>query len=103
MYLLSIYRGADLLAVNADLNMAYDISEDEQTLDYIESEMAKRGITQELIDETRAMTENQMLNDMRVLVTNGYDLNFKDEQGATPVCFFVSREYSRILILCICI
>ncbi len=82
-----LHRGADLLAVNADLNMAYDISEDEQTLDYIESEMAKRGITQELIDETRAMTENQMLNDMRVLVTNGYDLNFKDEQGATPVCF----------------
>lgn len=66
--------------------MAYDIAEDEQTLDYIESEMAKRGITQELIDETRAMPENQMLSDMRALVASGYDLNFKDEQGATPVC-----------------
>lgn len=88
------YRGADLLAVNNDLNMPYDISEDEQTLDYIESEMARRGITQELIDETRAMTENQMLNDMRALVASGYDLNFKNEQGATPVCFATSQDYS---------
>ena len=78
-------RGADLLAVNADGNMPYDICEDEQTLDYIESEMAKRGITQELIDDTRAMTENQMLIDMSKLAANGYDLNYKDEQGATPV------------------
>ncbi len=36
-------RSADLLAVNADGNMPYDICEDEMTLDYIESEMAKRG------------------------------------------------------------
>jgi len=33
------------LAVNADGNMPYDICEDEVTLDYIESEMAKRGQT----------------------------------------------------------
>ena len=37
------YRGAELLAVNADGNMPYDICEDEVTLDYIETEMAKRG------------------------------------------------------------
>ena len=36
-------RGAELLAVNADGNMPYDICEDEVTLDYIETEMAKRG------------------------------------------------------------
>lgn len=29
--------------MNADGNMPYDICEDEVTLDYIESEMAKRG------------------------------------------------------------
>ena len=85
VHFFSSIRGADLLAVNADGNMPYDICEDEQTLDYIESEMAKRGITQELIDETRAMTENQMLSDMGMLAANGYDLNYKDEQGATPV------------------
>ena len=36
------FRGADLLAVNADGNMPYDICEDD-TLDYIESEMSKNG------------------------------------------------------------
>ena len=35
--------GAELLAVNADGNMPYDICEDEGTLDYIENEMAKNG------------------------------------------------------------
>lgn len=37
-----VTRGANLLAVNADGNMPYDICEDEATLDYIESEMAHR-------------------------------------------------------------
>ena len=36
--------GAELLAVNADGNMPYDICEDEETLDFIENEMAKRGM-----------------------------------------------------------
>jgi len=35
--------GADLLAVNADGNMAYDLCDDGPTLQYIESEMSKRG------------------------------------------------------------
>ncbi|XP_075585092.1 protein phosphatase 1 regulatory subunit 16A [Dermatophagoides farinae] len=82
---LLIENDADLLAVNADGNMPYDICEDEQTLDYIEAEMAKRGITQELIDQIRVKTENQMLFDMKELVQNGYDIDLKDEQGATPV------------------
>lgn len=41
--------GAELLAVNADGNMPYDICDDEATLDVIESEMASRGITQAYI------------------------------------------------------
>ncbi|KAH9362275.1 hypothetical protein HPB48_002253 [Haemaphysalis longicornis] len=81
-YLIS--RGADLLAVNADGNMPYDICEDEPTLDYIESEMAKRGITQEMIDETRAANEVMMLSDLKSLSDTGSDLEFRDEQGATP-------------------
>merc|ERR1719289_71558 len=53
-----IENGASLLAVNGDGNMPYDICEDETTLSFIENEMAKRGVTQELIDTTRARTEN---------------------------------------------
>lgn len=67
--------------------MPYDICEDEATLDFIESEMAKRGITQEMIDDTRAITENQMLNDLKILAESTKpDLEFKDPvSGATPV------------------
>jgi len=35
--------GAELLAVNADGNMPYDLCDDAATLDYIESEMARQG------------------------------------------------------------
>lgn len=77
--------GANLLAVNADGNMAYDICEDEAALEHIESEMARRGVTQELIDETRAATETQMLHDLQHSANLGQDLEPVDENGATPV------------------
>lgn len=35
--------GADLLAVNTDGNMPYDLCEDERTLDCLETAMANRG------------------------------------------------------------
>jgi hypothetical protein len=41
--------GANLLAVNGDGNMPYDICEDETTLSFIENEMAKRGVTQAVL------------------------------------------------------
>lgn len=65
--------------------MPYDICEDEVTLDYIESEMAKRGITQEMIDETRATTENIMLTELKRMIEAKEDLEIRDHQGATPV------------------
>jgi len=42
-----VSSGADLLAVNADGNMAYDLCDDDlptPTLQYIETEMSKRGL-----------------------------------------------------------
>ncbi|KAK1795649.1 hypothetical protein P4O66_001144 [Electrophorus voltai] len=38
-----IQHGADLLAVNSDGNMPYDLCEDDPTLDIIETAMANRG------------------------------------------------------------
>lgn len=75
----------EILNISVDGNMPYDLCDDEETLDCIEAEMSRRGITQELIDETRASTENQMLNDLQVLVENGGDIDVLDKQGATPV------------------
>jgi len=37
------YSGADVLAMNSDGNMPFDLCEDEFTLDVIESAMAKQG------------------------------------------------------------
>ncbi|VDD78628.1 unnamed protein product, partial [Mesocestoides corti] len=66
--------GADLLAVNADGNMPYDICEDDSTLDLIESGMASRGITQEDIDEKRRVPEREMLAAMERLIKNSGDI-----------------------------
>jgi len=81
-----VCSGADLLAVNGDGNMAYDLCNDEQTLIYIENEMTRRGITQDLVEDTRAIPENDMLRDLENLVASGGDLEFRDPvTGATPV------------------
>lgn len=46
IFLCISFSGANLLAVNTDGNMPYDLCEDVTTLDYIESEMARRGVYQ---------------------------------------------------------
>lgn len=58
-------------------------------------EMARRGVTQELIDETRASTEVQMLRDLQKIASLGGDLEYKDHQGATPVCIVKQKHESK--------
>lgn len=82
--------------------MPYDICEDEATLDYIENEMARRGVTQQLIDETRAHTEMQMLADLQQLAADGGNLDMHDSQGATPVRIFAIDILS-LCFYCLCI
>ncbi|XP_076449866.1 protein phosphatase 1 regulatory subunit 16A-like [Babylonia areolata] len=92
-----IDRGAELLAVNADGNMPYDICEDEITLDYIETEMSKRGITQEQIDVTRLATEHQMLADLKEFVSQGGDLEIVDQTGATLLHIASANGYIEVV------
>ncbi|XP_060143565.1 protein phosphatase 1 regulatory subunit 16A isoform X4 [Globicephala melas] len=80
---LLIAGGADLLAVNTDGNMPYDLCEDEQTLDCLETAMASRGITQDSIERARALPELHMLEDIRSLLQEGADLNAPRDHGAT--------------------
>lgn len=42
------YKCFHLHFSNFGIELAYDICEDEPTLDYIESEMAREGVTQEV-------------------------------------------------------
>ncbi|KAJ8340964.1 hypothetical protein SKAU_G00332550 [Synaphobranchus kaupii] len=83
-----IQRGADLLAVNSDGNMPYDLCEDDSVLDIIEASMdqqGKQGITQAMINERRASLERRMLGDIQVLLRDGEDTNQQDSQGGVTL------------------
>ncbi|XP_061569628.1 protein phosphatase 1 regulatory subunit 16A [Cololabis saira] len=80
---LLIQAGADLLAVNADGNMPYDLCEDEATLEMIETVMAEQGITQARIDDCRGAKQKGMLADIQALIQSGAELNSQDDNGAT--------------------
>ncbi|XP_047439001.1 protein phosphatase 1 regulatory inhibitor subunit 16B [Mugil cephalus] len=88
-----ISNGADLLAVNSDGNMPYDLCEDDPTLDIIETAMANKGITQEMINETRASTERRMLGDIQELLRQGEEVNQQDSQGATLLHIAAANGY----------
>ncbi|XP_068171401.1 protein phosphatase 1 regulatory inhibitor subunit 16B [Antennarius striatus] len=88
-----IAHGADLLAVNSDGNMPYDLCEDDPTLDIIETAMANRGITQEMINETRASMERKMLGDIQELLRQGEEVNQQDSQGATLLHITAANGY----------
>ncbi|XP_054672022.1 protein phosphatase 1 regulatory subunit 16A [Grus americana] len=91
---LLIQRGADLLAVNSDGNMPYDLCEDEVTLDCIETAMAEQGITQEKIEEARAATERDMVQEIRQLVQAGADLDAPRGHGATLLHIAAANGYA---------
>ncbi|XP_008569958.1 PREDICTED: protein phosphatase 1 regulatory subunit 16A [Galeopterus variegatus] len=91
---LLIARGANLLAVNTDGNMPYDLCEDEQTLDCLETAMADRGITQDCIEEARAVPELCMLDDIRSLLQAGADLDVPGDHGATLLHIAAANGFS---------
>ncbi|XP_077209627.1 protein phosphatase 1 regulatory subunit 16A isoform X2 [Paroedura picta] len=80
---LLIDKGANLLAVNSDGNMPYDLCEDEVTLDYIETAMADQGITQDTIEEARSAVERVMVDDIHRLLKEGVDLDTPLDHRAT--------------------
>jgi len=92
-----IDAGAELLSVNADGNMPYDLCEDDTTLSYIENEMARRGVTQELIDDTRSRTERHMLSDLVAYQAQNGDLEIRDAQGATPLHIASANGYLSVV------
>jgi protein phosphatase 1 regulatory subunit 16A len=101
-----VSNGAELLALNADGNMPYDICDDEVTLDYIETQMDRIGITQEMIDKTRSQTEQQMLIDLENLVKKypqnslrSIDdiLSYRNSEGATPLHIASANGYQTVV------
>lgn len=93
-----IQMGADLLALNMDGSMAYDLSEG-RTLEYIENQMALRSITQEQIDEVRAESETSMLEDMRTRSVEHLELRGNCHE--TPMHVAAANNYISVLKLLI--
>lgn len=93
---LLIQAGADLLAVNADGNMPFDLCEDEATLELLEMVMAEQGITQDRIDECRGAKESVMLADIQALIQSGKDLNAQDNNGTTLLHIASANGYSSV-------
>ncbi|XP_067872228.1 protein phosphatase 1 regulatory subunit 16A isoform X2 [Heterodontus francisci] len=89
-----IKHGANLMAVNADGNMPYDLCEDDVTLDYIENAMAQQDITQEKIDESRMATERWMIEDIRRLVETDSDLNSQNDVGTCLLHIAAANGYT---------
>ena len=46
------------------------------------------GITQEMIDDTRLLTEKGMLGDMKSIFKEQGNFDFQDKHGASPVYRF---------------
>ncbi|XP_072266609.1 protein phosphatase 1 regulatory subunit 16A [Pyxicephalus adspersus] len=90
---LLIKHNANLLAVNSDGNMPYDLCEDDVTLDNIETAMAEQGITQEKIEESRAATERKMMSDIQQLVESGSEVNAQDESGTSLLHIAAANGY----------
>jgi protein phosphatase 1 regulatory subunit 16A len=101
-----VENGAELLALNADGNMPYDICDDDITLDYIETQMDRIGITQEMIDKTRSQVENQMLIDLQYLVkkksqgsSRSIDdiLSYRNAERVTPLHIASANGYQTVV------
>ncbi|CAK8695882.1 unnamed protein product [Clavelina lepadiformis] len=88
-----VKHGADLLALNADHNMPYDISEEDDVLEFIEQAMAKHGITQEQINIARTAREKQIINDLKQILDNRGDITTRDSVGATTLHLAAANGY----------
>ncbi|VDL60735.1 unnamed protein product [Hymenolepis diminuta] len=88
--------GADLLALNIDGNMPYDLCDDDDTLILVETEMAKRHVTQKQIDEIRLGPEKEMLSDLKRHYAAGDDLQVLDVQGAAPIHIAAACGYPEV-------
>lgn len=97
-----IENKAELLAVNTDGNMPYDICDDEVCLEYIESEMAKKGVTQQAIDMKRSETEMKMLDDLKqiCLPRNSFDSSYMSSNDKSSLqnfyAYFNSNTNSNV-------
>ncbi|XP_076068883.1 uncharacterized protein LOC143041084 isoform X2 [Oratosquilla oratoria] len=92
-----VQAGADLTALNSDGDLPYDITEDEVTLKYLENEMLKQGITDDIIDKKRISEEVQMLQDIETMLQTGQSLDWQGKVGETMLHVAVANAYNSVV------
>ncbi|KAK8745805.1 hypothetical protein OTU49_000020, partial [Cherax quadricarinatus] len=96
-----IKAGANLTAINCDGEMPHDITDDEVTFQYMENEMMKRGITQDIIERIREEPHDVMLRDIKNTVLTGGDLNQPLERKSTFLHAAIANGFNDIVKLLI--
>ena len=85
-----IPSGANILAVNADQSISFDICEENsECIYYLQNEMRKRNITQKDIENARRSEEMKILNDVIKTAEAGGDVNILDADNATLVSVLI--------------
>ncbi|KAG7157419.1 protein phosphatase 1 regulatory subunit 16A-like [Homarus americanus] len=94
-----IKAGANITAINGDGDMPHEITEEEVTLQYLENEMLKRGMSQNTIEEIHLGPHKAMLRDINSLLKTGGDLDQPQDQGSTFLHVAIANGYNDIVQL----
>jgi ankyrin repeat protein len=94
---LLIQSNANLLSLNNDGNMPYDLCDDSKCLEFIELQMASKGITQEIIDRTRNEIEETLLGDIKNTQKRDINRKFREQNGCTLLHIASSNGYLKVL------
>eukprot|EP00118_Oscarella_pearsei_P028525 m.2367 g.2367 ORF g.2367 m.2367 type:complete len:491 (+) comp8611_c0_seq2:42-1514(+) len=94
---LLIERGADLVAMNSDGHMPYEIAETSFVLLELQEAMEANGFDDEALEETRNAAPLQMLKDVTELCETGSPLSLADENGVTAMHIAASNGYSQVV------
>ena len=97
---LLVQQGANLLAVNGDGDMPFDITEDEDTLLFIEEAMTKQAITHDMVNAKRDELREVLMRDVQSLINEKESLDLPvNEDGATLLHVAIVNDYNDVVKL----
>ncbi|KAB7503441.1 Protein phosphatase 1 regulatory subunit 16A, partial [Armadillidium nasatum] len=95
-----LQNGADLLAANNDDDMPFMITEDKETLDFLQKEMMYQGITNQMVKNKKESTYSNMKHDILNLLKNNESLDISvTEDGASFLHVAIAQFYNDLVQL----
>jgi protein phosphatase 1 regulatory subunit 16A len=80
---LLIVKGADLVPINSDGQMPFEIADTSFVLLELQRAMEEQGYNDDNLEDIRNALPNQILKDVEECIKNNVDLNLGDKFGAT--------------------